>query len=60
MLLVELAKKDKTIKNEDVFSVLRWGVTGKYIVMPLNLPLIGDICEVLGKEVIVKRLEAAL
>ena len=53
VILYEMSKEAKWVKNEDVFRVLRLAATGSASVC--NVP-IGDICEILGKEVIIKRL----
>lgn len=54
IILYEMSKEAKWVKNEDVFRVLRLAATGSAASV-CNVP-IGDICEILGKEVIIKRL----
>jgi len=41
-------------KNEDIYSLLRFAITGN----PVGAP-VGDICEIIGQEATVKRLAAA-
>ena len=47
-------KKDFAYKNEDVFFLFRYAMTGN----PVGAP-IGDISEVIGKEAVLERLSLA-
>lgn len=59
MLLYELSKTIKSVRNEDVFSILRLAVTGTTTQMNMSTPppAIGDVCEILGKDTVVKRVD---
>jgi len=59
MLLYELSQSLKQVRNEDVFSLLRLALTGttNQMNMATAPPAIGDICEILGRETVVKRVE---
>ena len=43
--------KEQNLKNEDVFSLLRFAITGN----PVGAP-VGDICEIIGKDPSIERL----
>jgi glutamyl/glutaminyl-tRNA synthetase len=47
-------KGQQTLKNEDVFFLFRYAMTGN----PVGAP-IGDISEVIGKQQVLERLAAA-
>ena len=47
--------KDKKLKNEDVFFLLRWAVSGN----PVGAPT-GEICEVIGLAEVLDRCQNAL
>ena len=47
--------KDKGFKNEDIFFLLRFAVSGN----PVGAPT-GDICEVIGLEQTIKRCKNAI
>jgi len=46
--------KDRKFKNEDIFSLLRFAITGN----PVGAPT-GEICEVIGYKETVERCEEA-
>jgi glutamyl/glutaminyl-tRNA synthetase len=46
--------KQLSLKSEDVFFLLRFAITGN----PVGAP-VGDICEIIGIEATIERLEAA-
>ena len=41
-------------KNEDVFFLLRYVITGN----PVGAP-VGEICDIIGRDTVIKRLKAA-
>ena len=47
--------KDKGYKNEDVFGLIRFSITGN----PVGAP-VGDILEIIGKEQTMQRLDNAI
>jgi hypothetical protein len=53
-LFEQNTKHNKALKNEDVFFLFRYAMTGN----PVGAP-IGEISEVIGKEQVVLRLAAA-
>jgi len=46
--------EEKGIKNEDVFFLLRFAITGN----PVGAP-VGDICEIIGAEAAKRRIKNA-
>jgi hypothetical protein len=54
MYLFENAKK-KNLKNEDVFFLLRFAITGN----PVGAP-IGEICEIIGQKDVLDRIDLSI
>jgi glutamyl/glutaminyl-tRNA synthetase len=46
--------KSNSLKNDEVYSLLRFAITGN----PVGAP-VGDICEIVGKEAVCRRLQQA-
>jgi len=47
--------QSKGYKNEDIFYLLRFAVSGN----PVGAP-VGDICEIIGQQSVLKRIDATI
>lgn len=55
MTLYERSRVKKEVRNEDLFNLLRVAVTAKEGM--ITSPPIGEVCEIIGKQTMIKRID---